>query len=1192
MMKIRILITILFHLFLGLSVALKAQTVQPDPNKGLFYIANKINGQIDSSLIEWENRVPIYLNKEYQAKYKNSDWKGPSDCSAKIWMGWNDKGFIIAAEVLDNHIAFPFSGNDSWANDCIQFALDIQDDNDPNYYQPDDREFVISMVNSQAAIYEHTYTENRNSGYRDYPVQIIVTNDTIRYEALIPWNGLGLIGPFAGMHIGASVVVFDNDGENYRGSLEWTVGITQKKFTLPFANILLFDPNINIVQAIPTQPFISENDSLFLWAYTRYYRKRVTYRLFEEDETFFRDNRRMQSRKWIKITIPAKYIKWGRLSLELNSTRITQLFDISVWSKQLILEQIGYLSQQVQVFKNLKNIDPAASFIVEYWTELLQNKLATAKTNFDFYDVMVQAQKRIDQIPNFYMKKQVYYNREHQIVETLYKSEMEQKIRRYLLHLPSNFTPQKKYPVLVFIHDVRNSEEASAREIGTLLGKYDLPIIGVFPKSYPDLEITHFELNEIMACLADVSKKYPVNVNQIFLIGEGSAGQKVLLLAQNNPDRFAAVTTMFSKIDTSIIAENLTHLPLWFFYEQKYKDDNKLLKNKIEKLGGNLILTDLNRQTNEDNTVFFSREYFTWLLNQRRVPKPLKIKFKTNHLKPSKAFWIKVLSQKNYETPSFIEAVVDSNNIFVSTKNLTSFSIVCKELPEIIKFPLQVVIDVNCQFKIKENKTADIIFKKNGQKWKIQKKPLAELEKKPGISGPLATIFDKPIKFVYSTINENEKYNQLCYHLAKNSSQRSRTEFLNHLLIPDTVIVKQKINSNIITFGNSKSNAYLKKISSKLPMQSIESSIKFGHSISDIPGSAAFYIYPNPENPNYLILIGIAPDTSGLKNIKKMWNLNYSNIIYHYDYIILGGDVKKNSHQNWIDFGFFDNYWSVPWFSPNFKKGPKYWHNDILVGMDANQLSINNNWKAGGKGNFTWKIYTKTELKYQRDKFNWTNSLYCAFGQISVQEDESWRAPEKSNDIIDFDSVLKLTLKTFIDPYVAISVDTQFHEGYNPKTKKLVSQFANPLKLSQSAGLAKNLSKKKSFQLTTRVGYAAKEVIASRKNLRKLWTGDETKWKKTDGGFEWLTESKSAFGKGIVVTNKLKIFQALFSSISPQKDPNKNWKKPDVYWEQMFSAKLTQYVVFNVVVKFIYDKDTSKGGQFMENASLGLSYKF
>lgn len=97
---------------------------------------------------------------------------------------------------------------------------------------------------------------------------------------------------------------------------------------------------------------------------------------------------------------------------------------------------------------------------------------------------------------------------------------------------------------------------------------------------------------------------------------------------------------------------------------------------------------------------------------------------------------------------------------------------------------------------------------------------------------------------------------------------------------------------------------------------------------------------------------------------------------------------------------------------------------------------------------------------------------------------------------------------------------------------------------------------------------------------------------KTDGGFEWLTESKSQFNSTIQWSNSLKFFQAIFSSISQEKDPDKNWRKTDVHWEQMLTAKMSQYIVFNVIMKFIYDCDTSKGGQFLENTSLGISYKF
>ena len=866
------------------------------------------------------------------------------------------------------------------------------------------------------------------------------------------------------------------------------------------------------------------------------------------------------------------------------------MFDILIWSKQLILEQIGYLSQQVEIFKNLKSIDPSACFMVEYWVEWLQHELAACSTNFDFYNLMIQAQKRIDQIPNFYLKKQVYYNREQRIVESLYKSEREQRIRRYLLHLPTDFTKEKTYPAFVFVHDVRNNEEESARKIGNLLAKYDLPIIGVFPKGYPDLGTTYFGLEEIMNCIADVCSKYSIDKNRIYLTGEGSAGFEVLQLAQNYPDKFAALTVAFCKLNDNFRLQNLALTPMWFFYEQNQQDEYLSFAEKINRFQGSIRLTNLTSDTSREDYLF-SLPYFRWLLQQRKAV-PTKIYLHIKHLKPSAAFWVKPLAQNDYNEAALLEATLDSNNIFLATKNLPALAVTLSKLPPTAVYPLTVFFDNHQQLKIEDKKIDEIIFKREGQKWNILKQAPQYLEKIPAVCGPLAAIFDKPIKFIYSTLDIDNKYNQLCYQLTKQSSQRGRDEFLNQLLIADTVQAKQKIEANVITFGNEASNAYLKKIVAKLPLRIQQNGIRFGRSFCDAPGCAAIYIFPNPENPNYLILVGTAPDTSGLKNIARLWEPFFSNVIFDYDYILFGDGVVRNSYTNWIDYGTFDHYWSLPWFQPLFTKGPKFWHNDISAGLDANQLSLNRNWKGGGKGNFTWKIYAKMEFLYAKEKFNWKNSLYCAFGQISVQENENWLAPEKSTDIIDFDSVLKLTLKKFIDPYLAFSMDTQFHDGYNPRSKILTSRFINPLILSQSSGFARNVTTKKILETTTRVGYAAKEVIVSARQFRALWTGDEARGYKMDGGFEWLTESKSEFAKGIILTNKLKLFQAIFSSISPDKDPHKNWQKTDLYWEQMFTAQLTQYILFNVIAKFIYDRDTSVGGQFLENASFGLSYKF
>ncbi|MFZ5516818.1 MAG: DUF3078 domain-containing protein [Candidatus Zhuqueibacterota bacterium] len=1163
----------------------------PNPDFGQFYVAPRLNVTIDGNLREWRPFMPVVLNTPEQASYKNQDWRGPADCSVRFWIAWNAEGFLVAAETVDDSASFPYAGHDGWANDCIQFCVDVHDDNDQNFYANDDHEFVVTLNDSVPLVYEHSYSELQESGYRDYPCQMLVRGDTIRYEALIPWSGLGLLGSFAGMHVGASVVAFDNDGANFRGWLEWTAGIAEKKFTLPFANVLFFDENANIVQAIPAQSFLSENDSLVLWTYSRYYRRSISYRLFEADETLFRNKVTMRAKKWTRLPIAPKYLKSGKLKLEITSAKISHQFDIAVWSKDRIAEQISYLVQQASVLKNLKGIDSSVNDLMKYWADWLQQKFAHAGTDFEFFDVMNQAQKRIDQIPNFFMNQQVFYHREFRIVEQMYESGNEAAMRRYLLHLPTVFNPKEKYPAFVFLHDVQDDEEESARKIGEILTEMDLNMIGIFPKGYPHFVLSPVLLEEITLCIRDAVKKYPINQEKIYIAGEGIGGAAALLLAQRAPDKFAAVTLVECNMDTAAITRNAILTPIRIVGDPQHQAQCQGLADKIKRHRGSATIDMLPDLDIRNAREVFSPSYFRWLLAQRKSTRPRKIDIEIDQLQPSNVAWLDVIAQRSYRELASVDAVVDSGRIIVATHNIRSFSIQADPLPLIARFPLHVLIDGSAPILIQE-KAPVLSFLQSGKNWELTHDAVHAHQKSPQRIGPMSKIFTGPIKFVYSTAHDSDDYNRLTHKIAREAGRRGPNAFLEKMVVADSAQANAPINSHLFIVGNVSGNALLKKIADALPMVDSDQGLRFGDSYFFGEDKAAFFIYPNPLNSNYLMMVCLAPALSGLKNIERVFDLSYYNQIYRYDYVIIGDSASPTDRQHWLDFGHFDEGWGTNWFQPRLRKGPKNWLVNMLVGMDANQLSINSNWSGGGKGSFTWKIYSRMEFENKKKIYNWKNMLYCAYGQISVQEKEQWTIPEKSNDVIDFDSELKFTLERFIDPYVAFAFDTQFSAGYNPKTRELVSRFLNPVKLSQSAGIAKSISKNKKFQLTTRLGYGAKEVVAGEVALRKLWTGDETKWMKIDGGVEWLTEFKSEFNANITLTNKLKLFQAVFSSISEDKDPDRNWQQLDLYWEQMFTARLTQYVLFNVVVKLMYDRDTSKGGQFLENASLGVSYKF
>ena len=1187
--------TIRFFILMTFLVVVQiheAFSSNPEPNAGLFYVALRQPIEIDSSLSEWKSLLPIYLDKKNQTEYRQGEWGGKSDLSGKFWIGWNSWGLVLAAEVIDDSLSFPFSGQDVWRNDCFQFAIDVLDDNNADAYQNDDREFVATFADSEAVVYEFCYSKDRVSGYRDFPISIVARGDTLQYEIVVPWQALGIAEPAAGMHIGVSTVFFDNDGNDFRGWIEWTPGITRKKFTLPFASVMLFDPNVTFTQTIPTQTFLSTEDTLFVWAYCRYYRKNVEFLLSNGSEILFRKRMTLKRQRWTRLAIPPKFLTWGNLTLAINSVKISQQYQISVWSKKLIAEQIDYLSQQASMMKKVKQIDASASITVENWIEMLQNQLKRAKTNFDFYQIMMAARQRVNLIPNFYMKKQVYFDRENHILEKFYFSEFEQRYRRYFLFLPPDYDEHKAYPVYLFLHDSRDNAEESSRRLGEIFTQKDIEVLGILIPDYSGEVISYFEQNELLNCLRHVESKFHVDKTRIFLAADGSGANSAVKLAKQNPDLFAAITLMEPKFQIRRQLLNLSLMPLWVdISESQGKKFEKIITFLMQH-GGKVHLRKFEHFPEQDFSRLFSGKYLHWLLQQKKNPRPQQIALEIHQLKPARYGWVEISGQENYGAVAFFQARTDSNRLMISTENLSEFSLLPELFPDELKFPARIFVNGKFEFEIRTKKSARQYFFRRGNNWEQAETKPETLEKSPHCSGPLSAIFDKPVYFVYSTLGNNSNYNRLTYELARSSVQKSNVDYLKKLLLPDTLALKKTEDANFVIFGNHQSNGFLKHIQNKLPIQIHESGLRMGKMIYYDNGGAAVYVYPHPEKPKNLLLVAFAADTLGLKNIEKIWNLRKESLVFEHDFVVFGNSVSPNNYSTWTDYGWFDQYWSLPYFKPPFKVGPRYWTHDITVGLDANQLAFNSNWKGGGKSNFTWKIYSRMNFLYKRKKYNWKNSLYLAFGQITVKEDEKWRSPEKSTDVIDFDSVLKLTLEKLIDPYMAFSASTQFHEGYDSKTNKVISRFANPLKLSQSAGVARNLVKKKKLKMTSRLGYASNEFVTTQPKFRELWTGDESRGLKIDSGIEWMTEYHSEFKKSIVLDGKVKFFQAIISSITKEKDPNQNWRKLDVYWEQRLNIRLTQYVVFNAIVKFIYDRDTTPGGQFWENASFGLSYKF
>ncbi|MCX8015436.1 MAG: hypothetical protein N2748_05400, partial [candidate division WOR-3 bacterium] len=211
-------------------------------------------------------------------------------------------------------------------------------------------------------------------------------------------------------------------------------------------------------------------------------------------------------------------------------------------------------------------------------------------------------------------------------------------------------------------------------------------------------------------------------------------------------------------------------------------------------------------------------------------------------------------------------------------------------------------------------------------------------------------------------------------------------------------------------------------------------------------------------------------------------------------------------------------------------------------------------------------------------KINNRNMIKLAFGQTTnqIREDSisRWSSPVKSTDLIDFESLLRFTLGILVDPFIAARVESQFLDMSD------ITQYRvfNPLKFTESFGIARTLIKKDKTEWNTRCG------AGFRQHYNRIIRNTTN-----DGGLEFITDFKIPLvEQRITYTSNLQLFQAIFRSGTP---PNNNWKAVDMNWENIFTATITKYLMVSLYTQLLYDKENTSDLRIKETLALGLTYK-
>jgi hypothetical protein len=297
---------------------------------------------------------------------------------------------------------------------------------------------------------------------------------------------------------------------------------------------------------------------------------------------------------------------------------------------------------------------------------------------------------------------------------------------------------------------------------------------------------------------------------------------------------------------------------------------------------------------------------------------------------------------------------------------------------------------------------------------------------------------------------------------------------------------------------------------------------------------------------------------------------------------------------------------------------PGPWKLASTAALTLTQSSFSNNWSGGDQGSIVWVLGTDSNAERQfSTAFNSSNHLVVAYGQTSQQRPKDapqqnqlmWEAPEKSTDKIEFESVERWTLQTFVDPFLALRFDSQFLDLGSDPTPLRRGLKLNPVRLKETAGIARLLFKTEDSEGISRLGFGVRQTFAQ---AFQDSTDRKNRITANDGGFEWQTNiTKPILEKKVLYKGQLLLFQPLFYSKANELKKNvpaakDYWRTINVDFQNTFNAAITKYLGVNLFAQFAYAKfdaaadvtnprdvhlKTRKAGQFKETLSLALTYR-
>lgn len=451
-------------------------------------------------------------------------------------------------------------------------------------------------------------------------------------------------------------------------------------------------------------------------------------------------------------------------------------------------------------------------------------------------------------------------------------------------------------------------------------------------------------------CLEHAKKHYRVDENRVVARGFSMGGAACWQYATHFPTLWAAAApgagfsetpeflnvfqnekvepTWYEKklwhlYNASDYAQNLFNLPTVAYSGEidKQKQAADVMAREMKKVGLELThiigpKTGHSYQADAKHEVI---KRIDEIVAKGKDPMPKEIKFVTYTLRYNQSGWIKVDKLVKHWDRAEIDATQADGKFDIKTTGVTGLAVTA---------PMKsITIDgAGVEFIHPDGKLASVRFEKDAQgKWQ-QRIDAAIAGKRHGLQGPIDdAFFDSFINVKPTGTPLNEKTGAWVQAEMNHAVDQWRKQFRGDAIVKDdTAITDDDIkNSNLVLWGDSNSNAVLKKLFGKLPVKwLVTPAVRNGKTVYDsklilgdkeYPGEThvPVLIFPNPLNPNRYVVLNSGftfREYDQLNNARQVPKLP--------DYAIIDTTTPPNSRYpgKVVRAGFFGEKWE---FQPN-----------------------------------------------------------------------------------------------------------------------------------------------------------------------------------------------------------------------------------------------------------------------------------